>query len=168
MRNPCLLAPLKDFHLRRPENRSLGWRYVLEASEDWVKNSEEWPANIKKRQKAEQAKKDQEEKSRSLPEGAEKLQEPQQEHEWKRDQGEHKHLDAYAGNEHIPNGGSNGNKKSEYDKLLEKYSPQEIALLRVLQHEKDYIRNLKQNDGQQKSPQTKNRTQISIGKIRWS
>ncbi|KAK0710438.1 hypothetical protein B0T21DRAFT_415992 [Apiosordaria backusii] len=40
-----------SFHLRHPENRSLGWRYVLETTEDWVKNVEPWPANLEKRKR---------------------------------------------------------------------------------------------------------------------
>lgn len=51
---------------------------------------------------------------------------------------------------------------SEYEKLRERYSPQEIALLRALQHEKDYITTLEQNDGKRKSPQHNNRSTISI------
>lgn len=46
--------------------------------------------------------------------------------------------------------------------MLEKYTPQEIALLRALQHEKDYIKNLKENDGRSRSPQIRNRTETSI------
>ncbi|KAF8855020.1 molybdopterin binding oxidoreductase [Acephala macrosclerotiorum] len=38
--------------------------------------------------------------------------------------------------------------KSEYQKLREKCSPREIALRRSLQHGKDYIYNLKQNDSE--------------------
>lgn len=49
----------KDFRLIHPKvDRSLGWRYVLQASEDWIKNQEEWPANIEKREKEEEAKKE--------------------------------------------------------------------------------------------------------------
>ena len=28
----------KDLYLRHPENRSLGWRYVLQFTEDWIRN----------------------------------------------------------------------------------------------------------------------------------
>ena len=53
-------------------------------------------------------------------------------------------------------------KKSEYQKLREKYSPQEIALLKCLQYEKDYMYNLEQNDGKRKSPAADNEQLISI------
>ncbi|KIH86479.1 nitrate reductase [Sporothrix brasiliensis 5110] len=43
----------EDFHLRHPENRSLGWRYVLNTTEDWMKHQQKWPANASKRQKDE-------------------------------------------------------------------------------------------------------------------
>lgn len=47
----------KDLHLRHPENRSLGWRFVLQCTEDGVKNNEKWPANIQKQKKEKEAKK---------------------------------------------------------------------------------------------------------------
>jgi len=50
----------EDFHLRYPENRSLGWKYVTAVSDDWVKNKEDWEANRKRREKEEQAKKNKE------------------------------------------------------------------------------------------------------------
>ncbi|KAF9768144.1 hypothetical protein IL306_014589 [Fusarium sp. DS 682] len=50
----------------------------------------------------------------------------------------------------------------EKPRLSDKYTPAEIALVRALEHEKDYIRQLKENDGKQKSPQHRNLTQISI------
>ena len=52
-----LIESQEDFHLRYPDNRSLGWRYVLETTEDWVKNQQNWPANVEKREKEEEAKK---------------------------------------------------------------------------------------------------------------
>jgi nitrate reductase (NAD(P)H) len=42
--------------------------------------------------------------------------------------------------------------KSEYEKLREKYSIQEIALLRSLQEEKKIVQSIKQSDGKMKSP----------------
>ncbi|EMT66945.1 Nitrate reductase [NADH] 1 [Fusarium odoratissimum] len=145
----------KDFHLRHPENRSLGWRYVLNATEDWVKNKEPWPANLKKQEEEEKKKKEEEAKSDK------KNDTPEQEHEWKRSSDKDKHHDAYAKNK------ENEEKKqektsSEKPKLSDKYTPAEIALLRALEHEKNYIQHLKENNGKRKSPQHKNLTQISI------
>ncbi|KAK3330022.1 hypothetical protein B0H66DRAFT_611244 [Apodospora peruviana] len=94
-----------SFHLRYPENRSLGWRYVLETTEDWVKNGQPWPANVEK-------------KEAQMKEGAE-------------------------------------------DDPTE-FSPQEHALLKRIQEEARYISQLKQNNGKQKCPQTRNRSSISI------
>lgn len=135
------LTTTKDFHLQHPENRSLRWCYVLEATEDWVKNTEEWPANTRKRKK-------QEEEARQgnhQTNGDKSSDKVQQEHEWRKQEGKNtKHHDAYAGD-----GKQIGTKeeKTEYHKLLEKYTPQETALLRALQHKKDYIVGLGQNDG---------------------
>ena len=80
---------------------------------------------------------------------------------WKRKEGENKHHDAYA-TEDADTSNAEKDDDSNYDKLLEKYSPQEIALLRSLQHEKQYRATLKQNDGKRKSPQTHNRSTIAI------
>lgn len=164
------------------DNRGIGWRYVLEVTEDFVKNKQEWPANVGKRQKEEEAKKEkkqgQKDQSRDQQKGQYKQegnqshgdqdskdQQPQQEHEWKKDRGENsKHHDAYAGSaasDQRQDSGGEG-QKTEYEKLREKYSPQEIALLRSLQHEKDYIANLTQSDGKGESPQKRNKTQTSI------
>jgi hypothetical protein len=75
----------KDLHLRHPENRSLGWRFVLQCSEDYVKNKEEWPANVQKRQKEEEAKKkemsEKKEDSKSSEQGDGNL----DEEKWKRE-----------------------------------------------------------------------------------
>lgn len=166
----------KDFHLRYPDNKSIGWRYVLECTEDWVKNTEEWPANVKKRQKQQAA---EQEKQSHTSDGVKMVngdsqtngqqeqsqeqsqEEPQEENDWKRQNGENsKHHDAYAGDDGKDEDSEHS--KSDYDKLLERYTPQEIALLRALQHEKDYRYRLKQNDGKQQSPQTQNRTTIAI------
>ena len=46
----------------------------------------------------------------------------------------------------------NRKKKTEYQKLREKYSPEEITLLRHLQQQSDYTQSLQQNNGKQESP----------------
>lgn len=175
---------MQDFHLRRPENRSLGWRYVLDCTEDEIRNNPAWPANIKKKKKEEEAKKkEQEEKGNqdgidgegkkdAHSDSEQRDNEPEKEHEWQRKEGEgSKHQDAYADGsqdqdqQDQQNQQPNGDKKehkSEYQQLREKYSPQEISLLRTLQHEKEYIAHLKQNDGKGRSPQTHNRSEVSI------
>jgi nitrate reductase (NAD(P)H) len=159
----------KDLHLRHPENRSLGWRFVLQCTEDWVKNKEEWPANIQKRKKEEETKKKEEDAKKKRADadvdGSEQSDGKLDEEKWKRENGEgSKHHDAYSGGAEDSGYSSDGSneQKSEYEKLRERYTPQEIALLRALQHEKDYIHSLEQNDGKRKSPQTHNRSTISI------
>ncbi|EKG14250.1 hypothetical protein MPH_08578, partial [Macrophomina phaseolina MS6] len=146
----------KDLHRWTNESRSIGWRYVLEASEHWIKNTEDWPANAKKRQQAKNQRMKEEDRG------------GQQEHEWKRSQGENKHHNAYAGVEEsgydsgIEQSGQAGNQESDQGKLRKKYSPQEITLLRSLRHEKEYISQLKCNNGKRRSPQQHNKTPIFI------
>lgn len=204
----------------------MGWRYVLHTTEDWVKNSEEWPANIQKRKKEEEAKKKEEdEQKKQNPRHDEQKNNSQadvdrkrpdsknddkngddqkkdrdqeetkeedddkgdakkkgdheigsEEHDWKRSQGDgNKHHDAYAGSaanddpqkaEQKKDDDSSDKKdenKTEYEKLREKYSPQEIALLQSLQHEKDYVSKMKQNSGKLVSPvRDHNRSTITI------
>lgn len=160
----------KDLHLQYPQNRSVGWRYVLEASEDWVKNEEDWPANLEKKKKEEAAKKEQETHTSDGVQiangGKEKPSAEdsgQEENDWKRKEGENsKHHDAYAGDDEDSSDSDREGQHTEYQKLLERYSPQEIALLRALKHEKEYRVKLQQNDGKRKSPQTHNRTTVAI------
>ncbi|KAF5975954.1 nitrate reductase (NADH) [Fusarium coicis] len=151
-----LIENQKDFHLRHPENRSFGRRYVLNATENWVKNKEPWPANLKKQEEEEKKKKEDEAKS------DEKGGMPEKEHEWKRSSDKDQHHDAYEKNK------EDEEKKQEKtsddkSKLSDKYTPAEIALLRALEHEKNYIQHLRENNGKRRSPQHKNLTQISIG-----
>lgn len=156
----------KDFHLRHPENRAIGWRYVLEFSEDWIKNGQEWPANVRKRE-AEQKKQEKEQNKKEEEDWGEECQDGKT----KKERGE---------NEQQSTGGKDGDaqttpnqesqdseNKSEsdgngVDKLEDKYTAQEISFLRSLEHDKEYIASLQNNDGKGRSPQTHNRTLISI------
>ncbi|KAF2272837.1 uncharacterized protein EI97DRAFT_197518 [Westerdykella ornata] len=144
-----------DLHLIHPGNRPLGWRYVVDYTEDWVRNKQRWPMNVEKE------KKEEEEKKRAEREkGA-----AQDEELWRRGNGEgSKHHDAYSvgGQESGRPTDESERNMSEYDKLRERYTPQEIALLQSIRHEKSYIEQLEQNDGKGKSPQTRNRTALSI------
>ena len=139
---------------------------MLDTSEGWIKNTEDWPANVHKR-KVEETAKQKEQKDQNTDSKQDDV--PKQEHEWQRESGQNKHHGAYPadsneGKEQDDDEQSKGGKKvtTEYEKLREKYSPQEIALLRNLQHERGYIRSLKQNDGKGKSPAAKNEQLISI------
>lgn len=151
-----------DFQKQRPEKYPPGFRFMVQAREDWVKKEEDWPANIKQREKEEQKKKEEQEKKKQN-----KDQDGEQrddETEWRRSTGNggQKHHDAYGkseGDSKTSNGvQQNGNEqgsqsqKTEYQKLRERYTPEEITLLRHLQHEKDQTTNFQQNDGKQDSP----------------
>ncbi|KAK5109055.1 hypothetical protein LTR62_007603 [Meristemomyces frigidus] len=154
----------KDMNLRYPQNRSLGWRYVLETTEGFIKNAEEWPANIKRRKKNEAAEKEKQSHTKDgvrISENGRKGENEKNGSDEENDGPESTEQSNGSTNDEEPS--SQGEKeKSEYEKLREQYSPREIALLRVLRHEKDYRSSLKQNDGKKKSPQTQNRSMISI------
>ncbi|KAK3939189.1 hypothetical protein QBC46DRAFT_438367 [Diplogelasinospora grovesii] len=164
-----LVEGQEDFHLGHPENRSQGWRYVLDTSEQWVKEGEPWPANLHKREQQQQYKQtlgdgDGGDKQGNGgkrdgtgvgngtkdKQGGEKRDEDKQEHELKRADDRGKHHDARH------TGGT------EDDEEGCKYTPQELALLRALEHERDYIANLGQSDGRQPSPQSSNMTSTTI------
>lgn len=153
--------------MRQPQDHPVGWRFVLKTSEDWIKKSEDWPANVQKRKKDEETQKKEREEEHQVGKNdrtIDEQQQPQEEHAWKRDpnvEQNTKHNDAYATNDDAePDGrqkSNNENDRADQDepeeqKLRQKYSPQEIALLRSLQHEKNYIKRLKQNDGKRSSP----------------
>lgn len=137
---------------------------MLKETEDWIKNAQDWPINVQKR------KHEEENKQKSKQKGDEVQQKNVgSEHEWKRQGGQNKHHDAYPGSaagdrEGSPNGeaGNEKHEETESDVLQEKYSPQEIALLRSLRHEKEYISKLKQNDGKHRSPVAKIDQLVSI------
>ena len=156
-----------DLHPRRPDVHSQGWRYVLAAREDWVKNVEEWPANLEKKKQKEEEKKEkkkheEEEQKKPGEQDMETIKENKdekddskvkEEHEWKRESGENKHHDADSGiDADAEDSGRDEHEKSGCENLWEKYSQQEVALLHSFQQEKDYIKYLKQNDGTGNSP----------------
>lgn len=155
-----------DFHKHRPECYPPGFRFVITAREDWVKKEEDWPANIKQREQQKQ----QEEEKKQQQQEKEKTQDQENndEHDWRKSTGKdgHKHNNAYSkatDEDEADDQQQNGNKqngaqqngkqhKTEYQRLRERYSPQEITLLRHLQHEADQTVNFRQNDGKQDSP----------------
>lgn len=189
-----------DFHLKHPNDHPPGWRFILDITEDWVKQTEDWPANEKAWQKKQAQERQQQGQGQREFEPQAQGQEPanagssdqQQgakhetggnpqkglEHEhhwgepgqeqddeesrWKRDQGDQsKRHGAYGASSSDDNEGYHSGERSgddepkhktAYEQLREKYSPEEITLLRMLQHERNYIADLGQNDGQGKSP----------------
>ncbi|KAL0264936.1 hypothetical protein SLS55_000890 [Diplodia seriata] len=144
---------LRDI-LRDTEALSENGRHVLETPESLRKSADHPPTNVERNQLG---------KSKHDPTSN------QQEHEWRRSRGEKKHNSAYFGIEDtgydsgIEQSGPAGLQDPEPDKLLGKYSPQEIALLCSVRHERDYISQLQVNDGKGTSPHSGiHRTQISI------
>lgn len=130
-----LIEHQTSFHLRHPENRSLGWRYVLETTEDWVKNQQKWPANVQKWEK------EKEEKAKR----------------------EAKLKDQEGGVFHDAQGQQEVRQMShKEDDEKPELTAQERALLETIERESKYIANLKENDGKKKSPQTRNRSSITI------
>lgn len=143
----------EDYHLRFPEDYSKNWRYLLHTTEDFIKNQPNWPANIKKRQQ---------EESKKTKEAEQ--QEPRKEHEWRRERGEvQTHNDAYADQKLPVIDGEEDKKKEDEEQILKnKYSPQELQLLRVLQYEKNYIVTLQENDGTDISPVAEEQAETTI------
>ncbi|KAB5513293.1 hypothetical protein GE09DRAFT_1267342 [Coniochaeta sp. 2T2.1] len=127
--------PWTDFHLRHPQNRSLGWRYVLNETEDWVKNEQDWPINIKKRQEETHGKEEDQAGRRATS----------------------KEANESGGSEE-----QGSPSKTSAEKLEAKYSAEEIAFLRALQQEKEHFSTLRVNDGKQISPQKQNGNELSI------
>jgi len=160
----------KDFHLEHPENRPLGWRYVLNTTEDFIRNQEAWPVNLAKRKKEQEDK----EKQNGDEENVKDRDTGKDEH--RREEAGSKHHPAYSRNpgseaasesdeqsdDSDTGSASSSSSASKRETLADKYTPQEISLLRMLQHEKDYISKLEQNDGQHTSPQKKNRSNLGI------
>lgn len=149
-----------DRALKYPHKRPEGWRFVLPETEGWVKDTQEWPANVQKREKEEQEKK---KKKKEKGEAEEKdpdadgeanekhNRDSSEEHDWKRrEEGANKHHDAYA------NTDADSNKKDD------PYTPQERALLKALKHELTYRKSLGENTGKLKGPAIKNRPSIAI------
>ncbi|KAL2260218.1 hypothetical protein VTK26DRAFT_5856 [Humicola hyalothermophila] len=127
-----------DLHLHHPEDRSLGWRYVLETTEDWVKSTQKWPANL---YKWEQEEEEEEKKKQKKRAGEEERQNERNE----------KDLNQKP---------SSSGEAAEEDQP--ELAAQERALLAALRHESRYMASLKQNDGRKNSPQIHNRSSITI------
>ena len=154
------VAGPQDYHLRWPKDHPAGWRYVLNTSEDWIKNVEDWPANRKKRKQRSEG--NDAEENEGL---GQRQQASRGEYEWKREssiESNSKHHDAYAAREREDAQDDQDSADNEYERLLKKYSIREIALLRSLQHEKGCIVALEQNNGKRSSPATDYQHLISI------
>ena len=153
-----------DFHRERPENFPPGWRFMVLAREDWIRNEQEWPANVKRREKEEADRKKKDTEQKQGEEKKDQEIDSGDEENWRRGRGDssEKHHEAYGKGGDQQNGDAQANgdtktngdneHKTEYQKLREKYSPEEITLLRHLQSELNKAQGLEQNDGSHESP----------------
>lgn len=139
-----------DLHLRYPADRPAGWRYVLNETEDWVKNAQDWPANLKKRSEEKQ-KQDEEGKGKHEGEG---------EHEGDNG-GDKKEEKEKEQQQPKDDEGGQGDQGDEGAKQL---SPRQQALLESLEGERKYVEGLQMNDGSGRAmPRNlRNRTDLSI------
>lgn len=111
---------------------------MLDFTEDKMRNQQDWPANTKQRQKQKEQESQQQEKKQQQKEDASGSTENPH------DDGKDETNDRVGRKDHDEDGADN---RSEYDKLRSKYTPEQIALLRALRHEKEYRFNLETNDG---------------------
>ncbi|KFA77101.1 hypothetical protein S40288_09733 [Stachybotrys chartarum IBT 40288] len=126
----------EDVHLTRPHDLSVGWRYMLECTEDWVKHKQEWPAN-QKRAAEEAKKKGIEDKGRTE--------------------------ETVKGGEHgEPGGKDNGGQHGHLELKESDLSQEQRAMLRAIEHEKEVIVNYKVNPGNLQSPMKDHRETIYI------
>jgi len=162
-------------------DRPIGWRNVIEYTEDWIKHGEAWPINKPKSdpKKGEQDKGGKTAGPQSSEQNQDGQSKDQQNGDGKQDRktensgndeesersrkagGQAAHHDAYASGQSSQQNGDS-EQGDQQQKLSDKYSPQEIALLRALQSEKQYREGLKENDGKRKSPQNRNRSSVTI------
>ncbi|KAF2150810.1 hypothetical protein K461DRAFT_228984 [Myriangium duriaei CBS 260.36] len=148
-----------DFRKHHESRYPPTWHFVVNSTEDFVKQEQDWPANIKQREKQNQQEREKKEenKKNGQQQGDEQKENKQEQCGDKQDQkgekqnrgGEHstKHNYAYGPGLHAEH-----DTDADYERLREKYTHQEIALLRALQHEKENIHDLEQNDGKVISP----------------
>lgn len=107
-------------------------------TEEWVKNKQDWPANIKRREQQQ---------------NKEEVTNNQSEEEPHESQGDEQHPRNGGDREqHVPPDASPGGK--EIDRGTNS-APQQAALLRALKQEKDHIISLRENDGKRQSTMRK-------------
>lgn len=134
-----------------PEGHPFGWRYVLDFTEDEIRNRQEWPANIKRRQREEKQDSSQAKRQRKDAGGGTE------------DQQRSSHNEGDDGSDHQnEQEGDGDDSPSEYDRLRGKYTSEEIALLRAVRHESQFVLELQTNDGNGQSGIQNNRTDISL------
>lgn len=129
-----IVKGLQDFHLIHPARRSVGWRYVLECTEDGIKYGQDWPANVRRQGQEDKKKSDQTESRQ--PDGEEGKA-------------------TKAGRSDRDEQQDGGEQQTEDDQ-------KDDALARQLVEEQKHIASLRSNDGLGKSPQSALRSDITI------
>ncbi|RMX88701.1 hypothetical protein D0869_01431 [Hortaea werneckii] len=126
----------------------LGIRGVLDSTENWIKYDQAWPINEKQnaiKGKTGASEEEPHDESRDHS---------QEEEDWKRKGGfKDAHNEAYS---------TDSTDREQQSSPEQRYTPQEIALLRALQNESTYRQSLKESDGTRCSPQKNNRAVLSI------
>ena len=78
-----LMKDQTDFRHHRLDMYPPGFRFVVRAREDWVKKEQDWPANIKQREKKERQAKEQEEQEKDHSEKGSDEEDHDDESEWR-------------------------------------------------------------------------------------
>ncbi|MBE3041771.1 hypothetical protein IMZ48_04165, partial [Candidatus Bathyarchaeota archaeon] len=130
-----VVQSMTDFHLLHPERRAVGWRYVLRCTEDEIKYGQEWPANIKRKQRKDKADM---QKDRKDGDDREKI-------EVRRVGG--------------------GKDEAGADEEQGGVDEAEAAFAKQIHEETEYIATLENNDGLGKSPQSIPRKNITIDQV---
>ncbi|KAL4934387.1 putative nitrate reductase [Aspergillus undulatus] len=118
-----------DFHLARPDLHPRFWRYVLHATEQFLKYEQPWPVNQKRKEKEEE-----EEKRK------------------KRRRGRRKRQKNKANRKMANEDDKTADKESDEEDQGPKISMEEQALLDCLQYEQKYRSSMRRNDGKGHSP----------------
>lgn len=132
------------------------YAYVLHTTEDFIKDQEKWPLNLKKKEKEKEEKqqKDQQEKQ----EKQNREEQVKKEHQCRRERGEViTHHEAYRAEHLDEEKEQEETEAAEEEKTKKKglsniYSPHELAFLRALKRENDYIHGLETDSGKRVSP----------------
>ena len=125
-----------------------------EYTEEWVKLGQEWPTNVRRRQKEEESQREEQQKTEQ--EGRKDDEDKQVNQEEQHDEGKNEEKDTQKATpeqetEKSVADGDESEEKSENELSLE-----EISLLRAVRHEEAVIKNLKQNNGQGRSSAPEN------------
>ena len=162
-----VLDQQKDYPFFDPQ-RHIAARYVLDVTENWIKEKQDWPINEKKREKEQQSKdekKNHAKEQQSEDEEKGHAKEQQSEDEKKghaKDESDLSEDDEYKRRKGSSGHASRSTKEVGHDPK-DKLSPQDRALLNALTAEAEHLSSLENNDGKGQSPLANyNERQISV------